>query len=72
MTAVQPVFHRRRRRVAALAAAVSLSAPLQVYRSTVVPSPVPPLFTSRHFPSERSVLSAVTTFHYWAFVPSQV
>src|SRR6202044_1820127 len=41
---------------------------LQSYRSTVVPSAVPPPLMSRHLPRTRSVLPASTTVHCWAFV----
>src|ERR1022692_936267 len=45
---------------------------LQVYRSTVVPSAVPPPLMSMHLPKACSVLPAWTTVHCWALVPLQV
>src|SRR6201996_9631772 len=45
---------------------------LQSYRSTVVPSAVPPPLMSMHLPSACSVLPAWTTVHCCALVPLQV
>src|SRR5580692_10245583 len=45
---------------------------LQSYRSTVVPSAVPPPLMSMHLPSACRVLPASTTVHCWASVPLQV